>query len=68
MASHKGDDVLLDLENYLKAGDAFLKGYETSETKDGSILYYASVSYLMGKKVGKALPRLEFLAKKSPGS
>jgi tetratricopeptide (TPR) repeat protein len=57
----------LDLENYLKAGDAFLKGYETSETKDGSILYYAAVSYLIGKKAGKALPHLEFLTSGKAG-
>ena len=58
----------LDLENYIEAGDAFLQGYETSETKDGSILYYASVSYLMGKKAGKALPHLELLASGKAGS
>jgi len=58
----------LDFGNYLEAGDAFLKGYETNETKDGSILYYAAVSYLMGKKAGKALPHLEFLASGKAGN
>jgi tetratricopeptide (TPR) repeat protein len=57
----------LDLGNHLDAGNAFLKSYETGETKDGSILYYAAVSYLMGKKADKALPHLETLASGKAG-
>jgi len=53
--------VYFDLKQYQSAGKCFLKGYELSEKKDLSLIYWASCAYIMAKKEEKALPYLEKL-------
>lgn len=54
--------LYFDLKQYDDAGDCLLKGHELNAEKDPDLLYYAAVSYIMGKKEKKALPYIEHLA------
>ncbi|MCD6353455.1 MAG: tetratricopeptide repeat protein [Proteobacteria bacterium] len=59
--------VYFDLKQYKTAGDCLLKGYEVSETRDPSLLYFASVSYLLAGKHKTALPHLKRLVSGKAG-
>ncbi|MFH1152477.1 MAG: tetratricopeptide repeat protein [Pseudomonadota bacterium] len=48
-----------DLNLFSKAGDAMLRGYETSTRKNPDHLYYAAAAYLSAKSYDKALSILE---------
>ena len=54
--------IYFDLKQYDEAGDCLVKGYEHSEKKAPSLLYYAAVSYIMAEKGEKAMPHLQRLA------
>ena len=50
-----------DLSQFGKAGDAFLKGYETAFPKDPDSLYYAALSFITAGNAPKAVLLLEKL-------
>lgn len=60
--------LYFDLKQYNKSGDCLLKAYELNEKNNHSLLYYAAVSYMMGKKEKKALPHLEYLVSGKAGT
>ena len=59
--------VLFDLKKYVKAGNAFVKAYETEAsgkddgTKSNILLYHASIAYLIAGKPALSRPHLEYL-------
>ena len=59
--------VYFDLKRYKTAGDCLLKGYEVSETRDYSVLYFAAVSYFLAKEYNKAMPHLKYLVSGKAG-
>ena len=59
--------VYFELKQYKTAGDCLLKGYEVSETRDYSVLYFAAVSYFLAKEYNKALPHLKYLVSGEAG-
>ena len=54
--------IYFDLNQYDEAGDCFLNAYELSEKNDHSMLYYASVAYIMAENGVRALPHLEYIS------
>ena len=50
-----------DTKRYKKAGTGFLKGYEFSEKKDPSFLYFSAVSFMAGGDNKKSIKILERL-------
>ena len=59
--------IYFDLKRYETAGDCMLKGYKVSETGNPSLLYFASVSYLLARKYETALPHLKYLVSGEAG-
>ena len=59
--------IYFDLKKYETAGDCMLKGYNLSETGEPSLLYFASVSYLLAGKHKTALPHLKHLVSGKAG-
>lgn len=57
---------LYQTENYLEAGDAFLKSYELTEKEDAKHLYYSALTLLMAGKYPQFLERFEQLFKAHP--
>ena len=55
-----------DLNDYVHASHAFLKGYETDADKKPQILYYAAVCLLTSDAKTLALPLFERLSKRHP--
>jgi tetratricopeptide (TPR) repeat protein len=53
--------IYYDLKEYQKAGNALVKGYETSEEKEPETLFNACTAFLMADKKEKAIPCLEIL-------
>ncbi len=51
------------LENYVKAGNAFVKGYEAGEEKDPKHLYYSANAYFSAKACDRALDIFKRLLK-----
>jgi tetratricopeptide (TPR) repeat protein len=60
--------IYFDIKQYIQAGDCILKGYEISETRDYSLLYFAAVSYCLAQEYKKALPHLTCLVSGEAGS
>lgn len=56
-----------DLKQHEKAGDCFWKAFEAGKKKDPDLLYNVAVCYLMAGKERKALPHLEYLARRMAG-
>ena len=59
--------IYFDLKKYEAAGDCMLKGYNVSEIREPSLLYFASVSYLLARKYKTALPHLKYLVSGEAG-
>jgi len=57
---------LYDLNNYVQASHAFLKGYETAAEKKPATLYYAAVCLLTAGSNARALPLFERLLDRHP--
>ena len=60
--------IYYDLKEYQKAGNALVKGYETSEEKEPGTLFNACTAFLMADKKENAIPYLEILVSGKLGS
>lgn len=55
-----------DMNAHAKAGDAFLKGYETALKKDPETLYYGAICFITAKDIKKALATFQRLLNEHP--
>lgn len=60
--------IHFDLKQYGKAADCILNGYEFSDVKDPSVLYFAAVSWFLAGEHEKALPHLRYLVSGDAGT